>query len=255
MGAFPRLCVCLDALAAELPLPDALELAGPVGALEFWDWRGRNVEALGRHARARGVDVVAFSGNTFDEPLIDADSHARTLRHLARSLEVAKGLGVRVLATHVGYAQPGHSREAQWEAAVQGLRQAGDLAAGSGVALAVEPLNSALDHPGYFLDTLPDALRMLDDVDHASVRLLLDIYHMRMMHDDLLDRLPEALALTVHVHVADVPGRREPGSGAIRWDEIMRILRASGYAGAVGLECWPTTSPEAALRQAVEVLS
>jgi hydroxypyruvate isomerase len=250
-----NVCVCLDAVAGALPLQEAVRVAEAAGAIEFWDWRGRDARALRAQAEARNLPIVAFSGNTFQEPLVDGSAHGDTLAHLARSIEMARFLGTRILVAHLGYAIDGRNRGAQWAAAVTGLRAAGELAGAAGMTLAVEPLNSALDHPGYFLDTLPEGLRLIGEVDLPSVRLLLDVYHMRMMHDDLLDRLPEALPLTAHVHVADVPGRQEPGTGAIDWRAIMRALRVGGYRGAVGLECWPSGEPLAAVRRAIEVLT
>lgn len=250
------LCPCLDALCANLPAESALAFLAEEGfrAVEFWDWRGRDIDRLARQAGALGLDVVAFSGTTFEEPLLDPAGHEAALAHLRRSLEVAERLGTRLLVVHVGYAQSHRSRASQWEAAVAGLRRAGELARAAGVTLLVEPLNSLVDHPAYFLDTLPDALAMLEAVDHPAVGLLLDVYHMWIMHDDLLHRLEGVVPRTAHVHVADVPGRGEPGSGVIPWREVLRRLEDGGYRGALGLECWPTASLAAALQRARQVL-
>jgi len=254
----PRsLAPCLDALLADTAQAEALEVIADLGVerFEFWDWRVRDIALLRATAERLGLEAVVFSGNTFDEPLVDADAHPLALAHLARSIEVARSLGTRILVAHVGYTIGGRDRGAQWAAAVTGLQAAGEMAEAAGITLAVEPLNSALDHPGYFLDTLPEALHLLAEVSRPSVRLLLDVYHMRMMHDDLLARLPEALPLTVHVHVADVPGRREPGTGAIDWGAVLAALDESGYRGAIGLECWPSADPVSAVRRAIEVLT
>ena len=89
----------------------------------------------------------------------------------------------------------------------------------------------------------------------VAVRLLLDIYHMWVMHGDYLDRLPGVLVNTAHIHVADVPGRGEPGGGTIPWTRVAQVLRAGGYRGAIGLECWPSGDVGEALRRAREVLA
>ncbi|MDR7465285.1 MAG: TIM barrel protein [Armatimonadota bacterium] len=255
--AAPELCPCLDALFPGESLEGALQRLAALGfrQFEFWDWRARDLDALAAAAARSGVSPAAFSGNTFEEPLLDREAHGRALAHLRQSLQAAQRLGVRLLVVHVGYTLPATSHREQWEAAVRGLLAAGDLAAAAGVMLALEPLNSRIDHPGYFLDSLPQALRMLAEVDHPAVRLLLDIYHMWVMHGDLRQHLPQALPLVAHVHVADVPGRGEPGSGTIPWGEVMDALRRGGYEGAVGLECWPTGSVEAALRRSVQALT
>ncbi|MDR7402329.1 MAG: TIM barrel protein [Armatimonadota bacterium] len=251
-----ELCPCLDALWAGRPAEPALGLLAEEGfrLVEFWDWRERNIDHLAAQLENLGMSAVAFSGTTFEEPLLDPAGHEAALAHLRTSLEVARRLGTRLLVVHVGYARSDRPRSAQWEAAVVGLRRAADLAQAAGVRLLVEPLNSVLDHPGYFLDSLPDALALLEDVGHPAVGLLLDVYHMWVTHDDLLDRLEGAAARAGHVHVADVPGRGEPGSGVIPWRAVLDRLRAGGYRGALGLECWPTADVRGALRRCREVL-
>ncbi len=252
-----RLCPGLDALFAGMPVESALQLAADEGCagVEFWDWRERDLHLVAEHTSSLGLAVTAFSGTTFDEPLLDPSGHPAALAHLAESLQVARRLSTSLLVVHVGYTQSHRGRPEQWRAAVDGLREAGMLAERAGVTLLVEPLNSLIDHPGYFLDTLPDALGLLGEVNHPSVRLLLDVYHMWVMHHDLLDRLASAAAAIAHVHAADVPGRGEPGSGVIPWDAVLERLLAGGYSGAIGLECWPTLPAQAALRRCVEVLA
>lgn len=239
---------CLDAMLWNTGQAEALErLAGwDFRTFEFWDWRTRDVGQLADVCARLELTPVAFSGNTFEEPLVDPEGHRKALDHLAESLSVASRLSVRTLVVHVGYTHRTLSREQQWMAAVRGLREAGALAAAAGVTLVAEPLNSLIDHPGYFLDSLPQACGLLREVDHPSVRLLLDVYHMAVMHHDLLDRLADALPLVGHVHVADVPGRGEPGSGSLPWRQIVPALRR-GYQGPVGLEWWPMLPLESAL--------
>ncbi len=249
--------MCLDAVCTGMSEEDALTAAAGAGMVrfEFWDWRGRDLEALRRAAQALGLVPVIYSGNTFGEPLLDPGAHPAALTHLRGSLEAARTLGVLLLVAHVGYTLPHREPAAQWKAAVAGLRAAGDLAGAAGVTLAVEPLNSKIDHPGYFLDTLDAAQRLLQEVDHPAVRLLLDVYHMWVMHDDLPARLSAVAPMVVHVHAADYPGRGEPGSGIIPWPAILKRLRDGGYEGPIGLECWPTGRVDAALRRSAEVLA
>jgi hydroxypyruvate isomerase len=245
-----ELCPCLDAVLWNAGQTEGLEhlAALNVRSFEFWDWRTRDVDELSGLCARLNLTPVAFSGNTFEEPLVDPEAHATAFRHLSESLSVASRLGVRTLVVHVGYTRHTLSREQQWAAAIRGLRAAGDLAAGAGVTLVAEPLNTLVDHPGYFLDSLPQACALVREVDHPAVRLLLDIYHMAVMHHDLLDRLADALPLVAHVHVADAPGRGEPGSGALPWQHIVPALRR-GYDGPVGLEWWSMLPVDEALRR------
>lgn len=251
-----ELCPCLDAMFWKCGQLQALEHLAGLGLriFEFWDWRTRDVGQLAELCAQFELRPAVFSGNTFEEPLVDPAEHPAALRHLAESLSVAARLNVRTLVIHVGYLHRALSRERQWMAAVRGLREAGALAAASGVTLVVEPLNSLVDHPGYFLDSLPQACALVREVDHPRVRLLLDIYHVGVMHHDLTDRVADALPIVGHVHVADVPGRGEPGSGALPWRRIMPAL-ARGYDGPVGLEWWPTRPLDEALHRCREELA
>jgi hydroxypyruvate isomerase len=42
-----------------------------------------------------------------------------------------------------------------------------------------------------------------------------------------------------NLHVADVPGRHEPGTGEMNYPGIVRVLRELNYDGVIGLEAFP----------------
>src|SRR4029079_2289040 len=127
-------------------------------------------------------------------------------------------------------------RGEQHAAIVAALKTAAPGAADARVSLLVEPLNSRLDHVGYFLDSTAEGLDIIEEVDHPSVRLLYDMYHSTMMGERPAEVLGNRAPLVGHVHVADVPGRHEPGSGTVDWRSSMATLASLGYAGAIGLE-------------------
>lgn len=248
-----ELCPCLDALFPGVPDETGLRTLAELGVrwFEFWDWRTHDLAVLARASSRYGLRPAVFSGNTFTEPLLSAETRPAALAHLRASLEVANRLGTGALVVHVGYAVDSPPAD-QWRAAADGLRAAGTMAVSYGTILLVEPLNSTIDHPGYFLDALPAARSLVAEVDLPSVRLLLDVYHMRVMHADLLALLPEALSSVGHVHVADVPGRHEPGTGTIPWPTVIRLLGDGGYRGLIGLEYWPSTTAAEAITRTRE---
>ncbi len=258
MNASPHpfeLSPCLDSLFPAQSDVSALRALAELGfrRFEFWDWRTHDLAVLADAGSVFGLQPVVFSGNTFTEPLLAVETRPDALAHLRRSLDAAALLGVRTLVAHVGYVGD-RAREEQWRTAVDTLRTAGAMAAAAGVVLLLEPLNSSVDHPGYFLDSLPAARRLIDEVDLPSVRLLLDVYHMWLMHADLLALLPEILPLVGHVHIADAPGRRQPGTGTIPWPRVMAELTAGGYGGVIGLEYFPSTDVSSSLLASRRVL-
>lgn len=251
-----ELCPCLDSVFTGVSDEAALATLADLGFrhFEFWDWRTHDLVTIARARGAYGLQPAAFSANTFAEPLLSDSAQQTALDHIRRSAALASDLGTTALVIHVGYAATGVTAAEQWSAAVSGLRRAGDIAAESGVSLLVEPLNTAVDHPGYFLTSLPESRRLIAEVNHPSIRLLLDVYHLWLMHPDLLDLLPAAVAVTEHVHLADAPGRHEPGTGTIPWPAVKAILTECGYRGLLGLEYWPSTNPVNALARTREIL-
>src|SRR6185295_4761020 len=91
------------------------------------------------------------------------------------------------------------------------------------------------------------AFELVRKIDSPRLRVLYDVYHMQIMEGDLLATMEANLAEIGHIHVADVPGRHEPGTGEINYTNIARMLRTTGYDRCIGLECFPRGRSEGAI--------
>jgi hydroxypyruvate isomerase len=151
------------------------------------------------------------------------------------------------MIAQAGDDRPGIPRGVQHAAIVKVLKEAADIVKGSGVTLALEPLNDRVDHPGYYLTSTVEGLDIVDEVDRPEIKLLYDIYHSAMMGEHIEDVLDGRLDRVVHVHLADTQGRGEPGSGTMDWRARLDWLADHGYTGFVGLEYRPTGSTEESL--------
>ena len=227
--------------------------AAGLEAVEFWLWRDKDLGAI---ERALGETGLALSGFCVEPrlPIVDPQTHRDWLAGVRESLAVAQRLGAPALIVLSGGELPGVARGAQHEAVVAALRAAAPLAEAAGVRLLLEPLNIAFDHVGHYLHSTAEGLDIVQEVGSPGVGLLFDMYHSAMMGERQEEVLAGRGHLVGHVHVADVPGRAEPGSGTVDWGARMRGLRAMGYAGAVGLEFWPTGGTVEALRRTRAVL-
>jgi hydroxypyruvate isomerase len=91
-------------------------------------------------------------------------------------------------------------------------------------------------------------------VGSPRVRLLFDIYHVQVMHGDVIRRMESCRDIIGHVHTAGNPGRAElDDTQEINFPPILRKLVELGYDGYVGHEFIPTRDPLTGLRQAVEL--
>jgi hydroxypyruvate isomerase len=66
--------------------------------------------------------------------------------------------------------------------------------------------------------------------------MLYDIYHQNMMGDFDIDEVKENIDLIGHFHVADAPGRHEPGTGKVDYVKIIKEISQMPYKGYIGLE-------------------
>ena len=73
------------------------------------------------------------------------------------------------------------------------------------------------------------------------------------MEGNLIDTITRNIDLIAHFHVADVPGRHEPGTGEINYPNVFRAIDRTGYSGYVGLEFKPLTSSKEALRKVMKM--
>jgi len=102
------------------------------------------------------------------------------------------------------------------------------------------------DVPGYLVGSLPDSLQILARCEDR-VRLQFDLYHAARCELSLPAEILRCLAMIGHVQFADAPGRHEPGTGMIRFGDIIPALLSSGYDGWLGAEYHPTGRTEAGL--------
>jgi sugar phosphate isomerase/epimerase len=143
---------------------------------------------------------------------------------------------------------------------VKGLKRLAVHAEKRGVTICLEHLNTRDDsdpmkgHPGYQGDDLDFVARVLRKVGSPRVKLLFDIYHVQVMHGDLIRRIEQTKDLIGHVHTAGVPGRGElDNSQEINYPAVIKKLVDVGYQGYIGQEFIPTRDPSASLKQAVTI--
>jgi hydroxypyruvate isomerase len=181
-------------------------------------------------------------------PLTDRANQDVFLSGLEKSIQVAKRLGAKMLIAQAGDELPNTPKDIQRDALVTTLRLAGGVLAGTGVRLGVEPLNTRIDHIGYFLPSTREALEIVRETDRDEIGIVYDIYHSAVMDEHTPHVIGNDIDRVLHVHIADHPGRNEPGSGTIDLPQRLRWLYTSGYAGAVGHEYRPVASSSETIR-------
>ena len=248
----PRVSVCIEMIFTEVDLyerPAKVAEAG-LGAIEFWGTTGKDIERLKAACDEAGVAVAGFIGLASGKPLVERQL-AKDLRHTMRQgAKTAKTLGVTTFIVTVGNVLAGVPARRQVSNIVRALKAVAPVAEDKGISLAVEPLNTLVDHVGYFLDRTAPGREIVERVDSPAVGLLYDVYHMQIMEGNLIETIRRNADILKHVHIADVPGRMEPGTGEINYANVLKAIDQVGYRGYCGFEFRPSDNSAAALMRA-----
>jgi hydroxypyruvate isomerase len=167
--------------------------------------------------------------------LTDPAGRDAYLAGLRESIAAADRLGTRTLISQVG-ADTGADRAAQRASIVAGLKAAAPLLERSGVTLVIEPLNTRVDHPGYYLVSSDEGFAIVDAVGSGKIKLLFDIYHQQISEGDIIRRVSANIAKIGHFHCAGVPGRHEIDAGELDYRRVFQAIGALDYPGFMGLE-------------------
>lgn len=255
---------CLEMLYTNLLFEQRLEAASADGirAIEIWDWRNKNLDQLQEQLATLDLQLSNMSGNRV-HGMLDPVEQDPFLAELRESGQIAKRLGCPRLML---LAQPllpddsakllpsNLSQEERIAQAVNCGRAATKIADELQLDIVIEPLNSVLDHPNFFLDSSRLAFDLVRKVQHPRVKVLYDVYHMAAMKENIEQDLTQNIDLIGHFHIADLPGRQEPGTGTLDFKVLSSLLRSLSFEGTVGFEFKPgQEDSSAAVRRALEV--
>jgi hydroxypyruvate isomerase len=210
---------------------------------EYVNWSDADVEKYKRLAQSYGLGMDALLSQTdwVHRPVTMVSPAHRDafLKDVRDAIGWAKKLNVPQVIVLSGNEQPEMTREAQHASMVEGGKQAAAIARDADVKLILENLNSRVNHKGYFLTSAKEALQVVKEVDSPHFRFLFDIYHEHVQNGNVIAAITEAAPYVSVFHVADAPGRHDPGTGEMKWDDIYRAIGKTEYAGYIALEYEP----------------
>ncbi len=243
-----------------------------------WCFNPITVPELARHAASLGLQSVelcdpkfwpelkklgltcAIAGSHgFAKGFAHTEEHDECLTVLRKRIEECAAASVERVITFSGFRR-GLSDEVAMRNMVDGLKRIVGFAEDKKVTLCLEMLNSRVatnmkGHPDYFCDDMERSVEICRRIGSERMKVLFDIYHVQIMHGDVIARLKQHFPYIAHVHTAGVPGRNEiDDTQEINYAPIMRALLDLGYKGFVGQEFIPTGSDKiAALAQGVRI--
>jgi hydroxypyruvate isomerase len=166
----------------------------------------------------------------------DRAPHRQFLDDVKRAVELHKIVGNEVATVTSGLSVPNLTFDQQTRNCVDILKRAADIVDKSKLVLVLEPLNHKVDHAGYFVVYSEHAAQIIGEVNHPQVKILFDCYHQQISEGNLINNINNYWDLIGYFQTGDVPGRKEPGTGEMNYQNIFKAIYAKGYKGIIGLE-------------------
>ncbi len=208
-----------------------------------------------------GLEISLVGSHGFAKGPVDTQHHTEVESRLRQSIDTAVNVGCPNVITFTGMRVSDMRDETAVRNCLDCWKQVIGYAEQHGITLCLEHLNSRDDshpmkgHPGYFGDDVDLCLDLIKQMDSPRFKLLFDVYHVQVMHGDVIRRLRAAQQWIGHYHTAGNPGRLEIDEHQeINYPPIMRAILDTGYTGYVAQEFIPTwDEPLRSLEHAIGV--
>ncbi|MHB0998624.1 MAG: hydroxypyruvate isomerase family protein [Armatimonadota bacterium] len=249
--------VCLESVFTDLPYYQRIAKIAEAGfdTVEFWfhdstfdggdcnSKFAKDPAVLRKTCRETGVKinnmVVNSSDGGFGGAPVDKANYNKYLDRLDEVIAFSRMIGCNKAITCSGNIIPSLTRTQMRSNLEKALSQAADIAEKQDFTLLLEPLNTYVDHAGYFLDSSKEACEIIREINSPSLKLLYDVYHMQIMEGNIISTIRDNIDIIGHFHSAGVPGRGEINKGELNYAGIISEIMSLGYEDAFGLEYFP----------------
>lgn len=248
-----KFSVMLWTLPKGLTFEQQLEMAAAAGfdgvevgkEYEKWtpeEWK-RNLAK--KQALGLAVDSAVPGRNAL------ADHTKRKALHddLMSAIPGAKELGCKQFIYTAYTRVPGQTPEQQRAAIVDSLKYAADLLEKDDIEIVLEPID-LLEYKDEAVPSVAEAFEITRAVGSPRIKVLYDFYHEQRQAGNLIEKLEKNIDQVGLVHIADVPGRHQPGTGEVNYDNIYRKLAALHYNRYICMEFSSQGDPVTILKAA-----
>jgi hydroxypyruvate isomerase len=244
------------------PFEKRLEVASQAGVQsvelvsEHINWTDEQIRDMKKLAASLHLkmDTILAQSDWGRRPvtMVKPEDREGFLADVRQAIVFAQKLEVPQIILMSGNDVAGRTHEEQYASMLESVKRAGDLAAKANLTLIIEPLNSKVDHKGVFLSTCGEGLKLVKESQNPHVKLLFDIYHEQVQVGNVIRTMREAAPNVAVFHIADNPGRNDPGTGEMNYENIYKAIASFGYKGYVTMEYLPVGDQTASLTRATK---
>ena len=245
-----RFSFMLWALEIKAPFDRCVEIVAEAGYQgieltgEFQKWSPEERRRVMARLRSLGLVVDSMSGIRAGFAVAEETEAFR--KQFVEHLRYAKELECPQVILLSGKRVAGAA--GQRETAVENLKRAAEIAAKEDIEIVIEPID-LIENPPIYLASVRDGFEIARAVNMPQVKVLYDFYHEQRSFGNLIEKLEKNVDMVGLVHIADVPGRHEAGTGEIDYTTIYRKLAELKYNRWIAMEYYPTEEPVASLKK------
>jgi hydroxypyruvate isomerase len=257
------LSVMLWTVFKDLPFEERLAKVAEAGYTnvelvgEYRNWTEADFARANAARKRFGITIDATAG--LSHGVADPAGREAFLADFRQALTPMETLAIPAMIPLSGNVIPSLSREAQHASCIETLKQAAGMIEGRHIN--GEPVRLLLEcidpeeNPKYFLTSAAEAIDIVRAVNHPQVQFLYDMFHEQIAEGNLIEKLDKHIDVIGLIHVADVPGRHQPGTGEINYGNIFRKLAQLNYRRNVAMEFLPIGDQVEALKEAKMLVS
>lgn len=222
----------------------------------MWGWDDKDLPRVKQLLDANNLKLAVMSG---DGPLSMCDPANKKdyIAYIEKALEAAAIVDCKTLVIHSDsllddpqFAKPmsgEYSDLTRYLAMFDVLREITPMAEKAGVTFVLEALNIVKDHCGNFLSETKTSVDLVRAINSPNLKVLYDAYHMYLDECKICETTEAFLPYIGHVHIADAPGRNEPGTGVINYKQFLKHLETIGYDIFVGFVLYASQDTKTAI--------
>jgi hydroxypyruvate isomerase len=224
---------------------DQLKFAADEGFTAWEDngLKGYSVADQERISKAMtqlGIQMGIFVASDVDwsNPTLtsgDAAARDKFLGDIKSSVDVAKRLNAKWMTVVPGVVSPRLHPGYQTANVVDALRKGAEILEPHNLTMVIEVLNFR-DHPHLFLTHVGQAFQICRAVDSPACKILYDMYHAQIEEGNIIPNIDLAWSEIGYFQIGDNPGRNEPTTGEMNYQNIFRHIHGKGFQGILGME-------------------
>ncbi|MEN6521525.1 MAG: TIM barrel protein [Armatimonadota bacterium] len=265
--------ICLEMVHTDLPYDKRIQKIAKAGfdCVEFWFHdntfdgatctadQPKDAQTLRQVCEQCGMTINNMVVNSPDGivggVIVDSRELNKYIDRLHEVIAFSRAAGISKAITCTGNMVDGLSRSQMRSNLMKAYSEAAAIAEKENYTLYIEVLNSYVDHPGYYLDNWNEGVEIVKEINSPNLKLLYDIYHMQIMHGNVIATVQRDIDIIGHFHSAGVPGRHDLNVGELDYRQIIDNIDKVGYKGSFGLEYSPIGCSDASLKSMHEYLS